>query len=202
MKRRGLARALAFAVGLLVAVARPGPLPAQGGAHADPRPAAAEAGGDKAPYRVVDLEAVKTLLGQARGHVLLVHFWASWCLPCLKELPLMDRFAKEMRSHGLEVLSLSLDNPASMAPRVGALLRRSAPNLTPNIARFDDADALIAAVDPHWEGAIPAVFAFDHHGRLRGNLIGEASRAELDGLVAGLLKAAANPGPPLGNTKK
>ena len=49
-----------------------------------------------------------------------------------------------------------------MGARVGALLQKSAPNLTPNIAQFDDADDLIAAIDPRWAGAIPALFAYDH----------------------------------------
>jgi thiol-disulfide isomerase/thioredoxin len=149
-------------------------------------------------YQIVDVPGIKGLLRKAQGHVLLVHFWASWCMPCLQELPLIERFAKEMKPRGLEVLSLSLDNPTSPSAtaRVAALLRKSAPHLTPNIAQFDDADELIGAVDPRWVGAIPALFAFDHQGQLRGNLLGESSHAELETLVAGLLKAVpASPSP-------
>ena len=143
-----------------------------------------------APFRIVDVEAIKGLLRQGRGHVVLLHFWASWCGPCMEELPLIDKFARETKPRGLEVLSLSLDDPDRMAARVGALLQKEAPNLTPNIVLFGDADELIAAIDPRWVGAIPALFVYDHHGQLRGNVVGEASRAELEQLVGGLLKAA------------
>ena len=160
--------------------------PASGGAVAG---RGADAG--KAGFQVVDVEGLKSLLRRQRGRVVLLHFWASWCYPCLQELPLIDKFAHDLRPRGLELLSISLDDPARMGPRVAALLRKTAPHLTPNIVQFGDADELIGAVDPRWAGAIPALFAYDHRGQLRGNLLGTTSRAELDALVAGLLKAAA-----------
>jgi thiol-disulfide isomerase/thioredoxin len=185
--------ALFAALGLLAAPVAGAPAASAETVHRAGAPA--PGGKASAPFRIVDIEAIKGLLRQGRGHVVLLHFWASWCGPCLEELPLIDKFAREMKPRGLEVLSLSLDDPnrAGTGTRVGALLQREAPNLTPNIAQFDDADALIAAIDPRWVGAIPALFVYDHHGQLRGNIIGEASRAELEQLVAGLLKAAAAP---------
>jgi thiol-disulfide isomerase/thioredoxin len=165
---------------------------ARAGASA-PGGAAAGKGADagKPGFQVVDVEGLKALLRQQRGRVVLLHFWASWCYPCLQELPLIDKLAHDLRPRGLELLSISLDDPARMGARVAALLRKAAPHLTTHIVQFGDADELIGAVDPRWAGAIPALFAYDHRGQLRGNLIGTASRAELDALVTGLLKAAA-----------
>jgi len=155
--------------------------------------AAAEKNGDsdKAGFQVVDVAGLKEMMRRARGRVVLLHFWASWCSPCLQELPLIDKFAHDMKPRGLEVLSISLDDPARMGPRVAALLRKSAPHLTATLVQFGDADDLIGAIDPTWPGAIPALFAYDSRGQARGSLLGVASRAELDGLVGGLLKAAA-----------
>jgi thiol-disulfide isomerase/thioredoxin len=196
---RSFASRLAVVVMLLVA----GWVPAApvGAAPREPTPgadgAAGRNGGEggKPGFQIVDIDGLRGLLRRQRGRVVLLHFWASWCYPCLQELPLIDKFAHEMRPRGLELLSISLDQPGRMGPRVAALLRKSAPHLTPNIVQFDDADQLIALVDPRWAGAIPALFAYDHHGQLRGNLIGAASRAELDALVSGLLKAAAAEAP-------
>jgi thiol-disulfide isomerase/thioredoxin len=161
-------------------------------ARAAPAPTADAMKATPASYRLVDIEAIKGLLHQARGHVLLVHFWASWCGPCLRELPIMDKFAYDMKPRGLEVMSVSLDDPGrpGVAERVGALLRKQAPNLTPNIAHFADADELIAAISPRWTGAIPALFVYDHTGQLRGDLYGDSTRPELEQLVGAWLKAA------------
>jgi thiol-disulfide isomerase/thioredoxin len=174
---------------LLAALAAPLVLPAANAAPAAEQAAKAT----PANYRLVDIEGIKGLLHQGHGHVLLVHFWASWCGPCMRELPIMDKFAHDMKPRGLEVVSVSLDNPGrpGAAEHVGALLHKQAPNLTPNIAQFVDADELIATISPRWSGAIPALFVYDHTGQLRGDMYGDTSRPELEHFVGSLLKEAA-----------
>jgi thiol-disulfide isomerase/thioredoxin len=145
------------------------------------RPSAAAVG--KAGVAIADLNAVRLTMRKSRGRTLLVHFWASWCLPCLQELPVINRFAQDMKAKGVDVLSLSLDNPDAVN-RVEKLLNETAPALTPTIVKVDDADAFIIAFDARWEGSIPALFAYDGQGRLRARHIGEATRRELERLVA------------------
>jgi thiol-disulfide isomerase/thioredoxin len=162
--------------------AGPAEPPRAAAALAAPRPvAAAPAPGPG--YTLLDLAAInREVRGRARP--VLLHFWASWCGPCLEELPLVDKFALDMKARGVDVVSLSLDDPQRAGARVVEVLSARAPNLTRNIAKLADSDAFINAIDPKWEGSIPAIFAFDDHGRLRDRLIGEASRRDLEGLVA------------------
>jgi len=138
-------------------------------------------------YALMDLPAIERAV-HAHGRPLLVHFWASWCGPCLEELPLVDTFARDMKARGVDVLSLSLDDPARAGAHVVEVLTHRAPNLTRNIVHVEDSDAFINAIDSKWEGSIPAVFAYDGHGQLRGRLIGEATRRDLDALVARVVK--------------
>jgi hypothetical protein len=100
----------------------------------------------------------------------------------------MDKFARDARARGVDVLSLSLDDPARAGERVVRVLVQKAPTLTRNIVRGGDADALITSIDSEWEGAIPALFAYDSQGRLRGRLIGEATRRDLENLISRLVK--------------
>ncbi|HVR63276.1 MAG TPA: TlpA disulfide reductase family protein [Polyangia bacterium] len=139
---------------------------------------------------LVDLDAIKQQMQRSRGRTLVVHFWATWCLPCLKELPVVNRFAQEKKAYGVDVLSLSLDDPRATA-RVAKVLGESAPALTRTIAKIDDPDAFIAQFDHKWAGAIPAMFVFDAQGHLRARYIGEATRPDLDGLIQ---EAALEPG--------
>ncbi len=55
------------------------------------------------------------------GRPLLINFWATWCPPCVEELPLLNRFYEEHRHNGWQVLGLAVDQPAA----VEAFLRRA-----------------------------------------------------------------------------
>jgi thiol-disulfide isomerase/thioredoxin len=197
--RRGPAIGLALALGaaLVFVLVRQAPRAAAGPATAEPPPAfEARPVGEPTPvaapgaapgYVLMDLPAIKRL-AHGSGKPVLVHFWASWCGPCLAELPLVDKFAREMKGKGVEVVSLSLDDPGRAGERVLKVLAQQAPNLTRNIVQVADSDAFVNTIDPQWEGSIPAMFGFDAQGTLRGRLIGEASRRELEGLVARVSK--------------
>ena len=50
-------------------------------------------------------------LASFRGRPLVVNFWASWCAPCVKEMPQINRFYREFRSLGWQVVGLAVDGP-------------------------------------------------------------------------------------------
>jgi thiol-disulfide isomerase/thioredoxin len=177
-------------VGIVVVVARrmPSVAVAAPAASAPAAERSAEPAGDPAGvsgpgYTLMDLPAIKKAVS-GRGKPVLVHFWASWCGPCLQELPTIEKLARDLKPRGIDVLSLSLDDPARAGDRVVQLLTTKAPSLTRNIVHVADPDAFINAVDPQWEGSIPALFAYDLKGQLRGRMIGEATRTDLDNLIA------------------
>jgi thiol-disulfide isomerase/thioredoxin len=49
-----------------------------------------------------------------RGQPLLVNFWATWCPPCIEELPLIDAYYKENKSNGMQVVGLAIDQPSKV----------------------------------------------------------------------------------------
>jgi thiol-disulfide isomerase/thioredoxin len=53
-------------------------------------------------------------MASLRGKPLLVNFWATWCPPCVEELPLLDRFAREHAVNGWQVVGLAVDQPSSV----------------------------------------------------------------------------------------
>ena len=59
-------------------------------------------------------EGTKLALAQFSGKPLLVNFWATWCPPCIEELPLLDRFYRENQSKSWQVVGLAVDQPAAV----------------------------------------------------------------------------------------
>ncbi|MEO8311651.1 MAG: TlpA disulfide reductase family protein [Caldimonas sp.] len=57
------------------------------------------------------VDGVPMPMAALRGRPLLLNFWATWCGPCVVEMPLLDRFAREQPSDGWRVLALAVDQP-------------------------------------------------------------------------------------------
>jgi thiol-disulfide isomerase/thioredoxin len=199
------AAALVMAFGMVAAAhagesaSRP---PVPRAARAAPRKLAPAGSGRSANVAVpevsiLDGAAIGARLRQARGRGLFVHVWASWCGPCLEELPTIDLFARAARARGGTFLSISLDD-VRRAGHVADVLHQRAPSLTRIVARFDDPDRFMALFSHEWQGAIPALFAYDADGRLVASLLGEADVEDLDRLLEDLTAPVAAPRPPMG----
>lgn len=148
--------------------------------------AAGSAGAQAVRPKVISLAQLRANMKQHQGRPLLVHVWASWCAPCVDELPLVAQLARDAQARGIAVYSVSLDQPAAAAHVGWVLGRKAGGALGGDILRTDDADAFIAHLDPDWEGEIPAFFAYDRAGKLRGAHVGEMTRKKFETLVKAL----------------
>jgi thiol-disulfide isomerase/thioredoxin len=94
--------------------------------------------GQRAPEAtLVTLDGSKLSTADLVGNVVILTFWATWCVPCRDELPLLSRYASEHAAQGLRVLGFSLDGPddldkvravgQTLSFPVGLLARSSAP---------------------------------------------------------------------------
>jgi len=147
------------------------------------------AGAQPAAARLITPAQLTENLASHKGRVVVVHLWATWCGPCLKELPMVAKLAREAGSRGLDFLPVSLDDPteasAVFVARVLAA-KTGNPHWSP-ILKTDHIESLVGDLDPRWEGEIPAFFAFDREGHLRRTVIGNISRADFERLVGDLL---------------
>lgn len=80
-------------------------------AAAPPPPRAALHVGDPAPdFQVTLVDGHKVWLHDLRGQVVVLNFWATWCVPCRAELPLLDSYYRTMQSHGLKVFAVTTED--------------------------------------------------------------------------------------------
>jgi len=98
-------RSVALLLGGLLAVAALA-LVISGQGHAPPlRP-----GGPAPGFVLPDLDGREVRLGELRGKVVLVNFWATWCKPCEDEMPAMQRLHDALAPAGFELLAVSVDD--------------------------------------------------------------------------------------------
>jgi len=72
--------------------------------------------GDSAPeFRLSSLDGKEVSLSDLRGKVVLVHFWATWCPPCVEEMPMLDKLNREFAGKDFEILAVSVDQNGAAA---------------------------------------------------------------------------------------
>ncbi len=67
--------------------------------------------GDVAPdFTRADLAGVQVRLADYRGKLVILNFWATWCAPCLEEMPLLSRWQRDYGAQGLQIVGVSMDD--------------------------------------------------------------------------------------------
>jgi len=107
------------------------------------------------------------------GKPLLVNFWATWCPPCVEELPLIDRFHSENQARNWQVLGLAVDQPSA----VRAWLQRKPLGFPVVMAGLQGTE--LSKSLGNLAGGLPFTVVFDASGRLLHRKSGQVSAQDL-----------------------
>ena len=136
---------------------------------------------------VIKFEGLQQILDTKADQIQVINFWATWCAPCIKELPLLEK-ANAQSDLGAKITLINLDY-ADKVDKVNDFIARK--NIRSKVLLLDELDynAWIEKVEKNWTGAIPATLIFDPKTGKRKFVERELKEGELEELIVTLKKS-------------
>jgi thiol-disulfide isomerase/thioredoxin len=118
----------------------------------------------------------------------IINFWATFCKPCIEELPYYQELAKKYEKQGLKLILVSLDLKEAYPEKLIAFAKKR--KVTAPIVFLDEtnADLFCPAVDPSWSGAIPASIFLNGKTGYRKFFEAQLTKAQLEKEIKALLE--------------
>ncbi len=116
-------------------------------------------------------------LADFQGKPLVLNFWATWCAPCVEEMPLIDAFYRQNSAKGWQVLGLAVDQPS----RVRQFLTQHAVSYPVGLAGLNGTE--LGKVLGNSQGGLPFTVVLNAHGQLKQRKLGKLSEDEVNNWV-------------------
>lgn len=122
---------------------------------------------DGSPFRLNDL----------RGRVVMLNFWATWCVPCRNEIPSLSAMQKDLDARGLSIIGVSYDDTADLVQE----FQKDIPQSYQIVLGGREVGSQLPA------SPLPTTYIIDRQGRIRDKMIGERTRAAFESVIKPLL---------------
>lgn len=109
---------------------------------------------------VYDYEGFESFLNRDDGKTYVINFWATWCKPCIEELPYFEQLNKNYKDKDVEVILVSIDMPRMIESQLIPFIKKR--KLQSKVILLDDPkeNVWISKIDENWSGALPATLMY------------------------------------------
>ena len=110
----------------------------------------------KDTIEIVDFDGLYSKIDLSVDKTYVINFWATWCAPCVKELPYFEEINKKFKDKNTEVILVSLDFPSQIETKLKPYLKRN--KIKSRVILLDDSkmNTWVPKVSEQWNGGIPA----------------------------------------------
>ncbi|MDR6967804.1 thiol-disulfide isomerase/thioredoxin [Flavobacterium arsenatis] len=112
-----------------------------------------------------DYNSLEYFLKKDNDTTYVINFWATWCVPCVEELPSFEKLNAEYRDKKVKVILVSLDISKQIESRLIPFMQKKKLQSKVVLLNDPDANAWIEKVDKNWSGAIPATIIYKKQNR-------------------------------------
>ena len=132
------------------------------------------------PMRFDMPEGGELVFAALRGRPLVLNFWATWCPPCVSELPLLDRFHAEQQARGWQVIGLAVDQRAPVLE----FLAKQPVSFAVGLAGFEGVE--LSRALGNTAGALPFTVVFNRSGDVSARKLGIIQAQDLQAWMAAI----------------
>lgn len=133
--------------------------------------------------KIVKLPELQELISSKADHIKVINFWATWCAPCVKEMPLFEKLGQDRNDVKVTFVSMDLDLDPDPA-KVHKFVTRK--KLKSQVLILDETDPnyYIDQIEKKWSGALPATIIVNSKTGQRKFVEGELHEGDLEKLIA------------------
>jgi thiol-disulfide isomerase/thioredoxin len=130
--------------------------------------------------RIIKYPELQQILDQTSDSILVVNFWATWCAPCVAEIPHFEKVSTKYSSKKVKVILVSLDAVTSLKKKVEPFVARKGIRAA-QVLLLDETDynAWIDKVAPEWSGALPFTLIVNMKSKMKKGFERPFTEAEL-----------------------
>jgi thiol-disulfide isomerase/thioredoxin len=132
--------------------------------------------------KVVKLKEVEKIMKTSSEQIQVINFWATWCGPCIKEMPLLENLGKQRPDVKITLVSLDLDLDAN-TDKVIKFVERKGIQSTVLILDETDPNSWISKIDKSWSGSLPATLVINTKTNKRAFAGKELQEGELEMMI-------------------
>jgi len=126
----------------------------------EPRPVHIYTNG-KTAVKAYEWDGLNYYLSQKNDTTYVVNFWATWCVPCVQELPNFEKLNAKYKGDKVKVILVSLDMPKMAESRLLPFIEKKKLQSKVILMRDPDQNTWLPKVNPDWSGAIPATVIYN-----------------------------------------
>jgi thiol-disulfide isomerase/thioredoxin len=135
---------------------------------------------------IIRLDQLQKAIAEEKDHIQVVNFWATWCAPCIKEMPLFEKLNEDRKDIRVRLVSMDLDLDPNVE-KVRSFVSRKKIKSEVIILDERNPNSWIEKVDKTWSGALPATLVINNKNGKRKFVEKELHEGDLEKLIAEVL---------------
>lgn len=117
--------------------------------------------------RIIKWEEMEKILSDSTDSTTVINFWASWCKPCLREIPVFEKIRKEKSGQAIRFIYVSLDLSKEKTEKLDPFVKNKLQGAKVLLLDEPNYNKWLRKVEPDWNGAIPMTLVLNNSTKKR-----------------------------------